>query len=377
MSCNHNDFDEYFKLYEEARELERINKVNAALEIYLSILKKYEPCGIAYYERPAIILEKQKNYIKALEVCDIALNNPNRFNEPTWEGISEKFTKRKNRLVSKINKGNSSSNDITTNSSKSSKKKSSSLAISSTNGNSITKEIVYPDWYISISFGKSKSDNFVQALAIAKMAPQFIENNIEGKILYQAIYSDSPSEYLQFIKLYELVSQWKSCFVIINGNLMDRKIIGKLNYCYGDKCRSGNKDFCYGASEMTINPFGCHRLQISSSNNPWWTFSTKTNKGYIIDKKAIHDRIIEKSSPYSSCPNFDINKILSILSSLPNTLSFGEYEKLERDNSYCGEIVIKLDDYKYSLTEDEKESINETKKESPSFLKKIFKIFTK
>lgn len=362
---------EYSKMHDEAHALEKSGDIEKALKIYLDLVYNHKPINGFFYKRPAIIFEKLKQYDKAIEICDIVLNNLDRLDESDKKMAIEEFTKRRNRLLNKLSKAE------TTPSKNVVKKKTLTNDDVVPIEKSLSKEIVYPDWYISISFGKSKSDNFVQALAIAKMAPQFIENNIEGKILYQAIYSDSPSEYLQFIKLYELVSQWKSCFVIINGNLMDRKIIGKLNYCYGDKCRSGNKDFCYGASEMTINPFGCHRLQISSSNNPWWTFSTKTNKGYIIDKKAIHDRIIEKSSPYSSCPNFDINKILSILSSLPNTLSFGEYEKLERDNSYCGEIVIKLDDYKYSLTEDEKESIKETKKESPSFLKKIFKIFTK
>lgn len=53
------------------------------------------------------------------------------------------------------------------------------------------------------------------------------------------------------------------------------EIVGGLNYCYGDFCRNGRLNFCFGASEYTENPFGCHRLQISATNNPWYSFSAK------------------------------------------------------------------------------------------------------
>lgn len=355
-------FDEYSKLYEKARSLEKCNEINNALDIYLTILDKYEPIGTSYYERPAILLEKYKMYDKALSICNIVLNNPQRFNELTLKSIEENFNKRKNRLLNKINK----SNEVVK------KKISTNTEVISIN-KSISKEILYPDWYISISFGISKSESFVQALTLAKLAPQFIENTIEGKVLYQAIYSDSRSEYLQFIKLYELISKWKSCFVIINGNLIDRKIVGGINYCYGDNCRSGNINFCYGASEMTSNPFGCHRLQISAANNPWWTFSTKTNKGYIIDKKALTERIIAKSLPYSCCPNFNLNKILLVLSNLPDNITYKEYENLARDNYSFGEESLTLGNY--SRVAENKS--NSSDNNSTTLLKKIFKLFTK
>ena len=88
-------------------------------------------------------------------------------------------------------------------------------------------------WHVSISFGKSTSQNFSKALAMAKNAPQYIESTDEkGNPIYQATYG--PDEYLKFIALYELVSNWKSSFVFMNGEMVDRKIVGGLNYCYGD-----------------------------------------------------------------------------------------------------------------------------------------------
>lgn len=186
----------------------------------------------------------------------------------------------------------------------------------------LVKDEGFPDWHISITFGKSRSENFPQAVGLAIMAPKYLENIIKDKTMHQAIYSSKPSEYLAFIKLYELVSNWKSCFVIINGQMVDRKIVGGLNYCYGDKCRSGNPEFCYGASYMTENPFGCHRIQISACNNPWWTFGRFDNKGvWLVDKKAMLKRILEYSEPYRLCPAFSIDNVMDALKNLPDRIN--------------------------------------------------------
>jgi len=179
----------------------------------------------------------------------------------------------------------------------------------------------FPDWYISLSFGKSRSSNYPQAVELARMAPKYMEHNIGGKVLHQAVYSDKPSEYLQFVKLYELVSAWKSCFVVINGQVVDRKIVAGLNYCYGDRCRSGNPKFCYGASPFTENPFGCHRLQTSAWNNPWWTYGEMDRAGvWHVDKKAILARITEYAEPYRLCPAFSWETAVCGLADLPDVI---------------------------------------------------------
>ncbi|WP_300902302.1 hypothetical protein [uncultured Clostridium sp.] len=340
MQVNDATFLEYYSIYEIAAEKEKNNDVDGALELYLDILKRYAPVGIIYYERPAIILEKRKEYEKALEVCNLALNNPQRFNKPTGKSVKEKFTKRKNRLLDKIAKSNGT-NEIKNKKPVTSKKVSVAKSTKNnidnkiiTTSQNLQTEIIYPDWYISISFGESKSPSFAQAVALAKLAPQFIINNVEGKKLYQAIYSDKPNEYLQFIKLYELVSDWKSCFVVLNGKVMDRKIVGKLNYCYGDKCRSGNPDFCYGASYMTENPFGCHRLQISACNNPWTSFGQYDTSGvFHVDKVAIKNRIMSYSIPYLDCPCFSLERVLDALDKLPDKLTKKDEYNLNNSTS--------------------------------------------
>lgn len=192
--------------------------------------------------------------------------------------------------------------------------------------------IIFPEWYISISFGASTSKNYDKAVFLAKAAPQYFEQKNNGVLLHQAVYSSKPSEYLAFIKLYELISNWKSTSVIINGSLIDRKIIGNLNYCYGDKCRSGNPDFCKGASYMTENPFGCHRLQISACNNPWWSFYNRVGNKWVLNKAAMKERIDSFADIYYLCPVFDYDNIIEKLNQLPDTLSNIQMQRLQQEN---------------------------------------------
>lgn len=184
-------------------------------------------------------------------------------------------------------------------------------------------------WNISVSFGKSSSQNYLKAVTLAKAAPQYHEQVDDGHILHQAFYSAEPHDYLAFVMLYELVGGWKSSFVMINGKLVDRKIVGQLNYCYGDRCRSQSNRFCYGASYMTENPFGCHRIQVSACNHPWWSFYRQEGRNrYVLDRSAILERIDSAKSIYELCPCFDYDAILRELYKLPSPLSEREYKAL-------------------------------------------------
>ena len=109
-------------------------------------------------------------------------------------------------------------------------------------------------WEIAVSFGKSSSANFDRALYLAQHADRYEKTIFNGKEVYQAFFHSEPQSFLAFVRLYELVGNWKSASVTINGEFADRKIVSGLNYCYGDRCRSGRSDFCYGASYMTKKP---------------------------------------------------------------------------------------------------------------------------
>lgn len=184
------------------------------------------------------------------------------------------------------------------------------------------------NWEISVSFGKSSSSNFSRAIYLAKNANKYEEYDFDGQTVYQAYFNAQPKSYLKFIELYELISGWKSVKVMINGKFVDRKIVGGLNYCYGDKCRTGRSDFCYGASDMTKNPFGCHRLQMSACNTPWISFARFDGRNYIIDKSAIYQRANEYSQAYRLCPCFNWDKIVEAINNLPDILTKKQFEKI-------------------------------------------------
>lgn len=64
-------FDIYYLIFEKGRELEKRNEIARALDYYLLVVLNCCPTGTLYYERPAILLEKQKRYILALMMCDL------------------------------------------------------------------------------------------------------------------------------------------------------------------------------------------------------------------------------------------------------------------------------------------------------------------
>ena len=310
-------YKECLKMFNMAKNLEKNNEIDEALKIYNRILK-YNCGDVRFFERPAMILEKKRKFKEALE---ISLNGKNKFLNTKDEFY---FDNRISRLQNKLNPK---------------PKKSESKIIeksTTTKNNDLESQEIFSKWHISISFGKSTSNNYTKAVFLAKKAPSYHEEGEGKNIIHQATYSSSDSDYLSFITLYELVGGWKSSFVFINNQLIDRKIVGKLNYCYGDKCRSGNSKFCYGASEFTVNPFGCHRLQISEYNSPWWSFGMLDTKNiWHVDKKAILERINEKCTPYKHCPNFSYENIMLVLNRLPDTIDI----KKDKNWEIIGDVI--------------------------------------
>lgn len=175
------------------------------------------------------------------------------------------------------------------------------------------------NWHISVAFSKSRSKNFDTALTLAKAAPLYNEYNINDKPIYQAFYSENPDDFKKYLKLYELVQNWKSSHVMINGVLIDRKPLGKINYCYGDKCRIGSSDFCFGASNFTENIFGCHRAMMHESNDPWYSFGNFNEKEqlYYINKEEIEKELRHRLDHYKYCPSLDIEFSVNQIKKLP------------------------------------------------------------
>lgn len=184
-------------------------------------------------------------------------------------------------------------------------------------------------WTLTVSFGKTTSKNLTNALYVAKKSDKFKVENIDGSEIYTVDFNDSREDINLFMMLYDIVGNWKSTAFFINGEMVRKSIISEVKWCYGDKCNSIKPDFCYGASGYTENPFGCHRLQISTYNTPWWNFYQKEGSSYILDKQAIVERIHRTYNTYKYCPAFDLEHIMSIADALPLSLTSTEYRKLK------------------------------------------------
>lgn len=178
------------------------------------------------------------------------------------------------------------------------------------------------EWELCISFGPSTSKNYTKAVALAKSAPRYLETHDErGTLIHQAFYSADPDEFLKACALYELVGTWKSCFVFINGEMVDRKEFGGVKWCYGDKCRARDPNWCYGASQFTENPFGCHRAQMHAYHDPWWSFAELGPDGYFhVPKARIASELLRRLIPYRHCPALDVRTILTNVMKLPDRI---------------------------------------------------------
>lgn len=96
-------FDKSIKLYNKALRLEKAGKIDKAIKIYLKNIRKYRTPGIAHFERPAILLEKEGRYKEAIKVCNMALKLKI-VPESTAEGFQRNFSARKRRLKELIAK---------------------------------------------------------------------------------------------------------------------------------------------------------------------------------------------------------------------------------------------------------------------------------
>ena len=302
------------------------------------------------------IYEKQKRYDEGIEVCDLALKYELKdTTKGGFKGRKEKLEKYKlNPPAVKL---------------KIEPKDTENTALVECAKTLTQNNFSDLAWYISISFNKSSSSNFSKALFLLQNSSyKHYIFEYDGQTVYQAVFLDERQQFLNFIQLYELVSKWKSAFVLINGKFADRKIVSGINYCYGDKCRSGRSDFCYGASWATANPFGCHRLQISYANNPWWTFSHQQGNGLVIDKQAIKKRIDEYCRAYVDCPSFDYESVINSLNNLPDEISLRELNKLRNK-------MISYAETNNAIPVEELSGYASRAKTKPTFLTRVKQLF--
>lgn len=172
-------------------------------------------------------------------------------------------------------------------------------------------------WTITLAFARSRSPYLPHALFLARQGAEYAE---EGDII-QASFTPNPQKFLTLYQLYEIVKGWKSLYIVINGAHVDTKQAGRIIWCYSERCRFGCLDYCYGYDTLTENPFGCHRLNLTTYSCPWWSYGDMDTAGvWHVDKKTVLRQLQRFTEAYHICPAFSLDSMRRGYDSLPDTI---------------------------------------------------------
>lgn len=190
---------------------------------------------------------------------------------------------------------------------------------------------------VKISFGKSSSPNYQQAIDICKNIPTYSVEG-EGKQISHSI--ELPiTEVELLINLYELVGNWKSSKMLINGQ---RKTKKSLTYygvgCYRKRQKAYNpKQYCFGENNFDANIWGCKRLKmpIYEWGGGWLSYGEFDKSGiWHFDKDRIEHDLELAIKENELCPILNRNRILKTLQNLPNKINPKNNEIWEFKTSY-------------------------------------------
>lgn len=195
-------------------------------------------------------------------------------------------------------------------------------------------------WEITLITTDSKSVMLPPFLEIIKQYPtykDYIENSIQQ---YEVSF---PYQHINdFKRVYDMVKNLRGTRVYICGDLMEKKELSQLLICAGEKNISPKKDFCYGVSQYTYNPFGCHRIQIHSmGENAWYNFAYMKDGKVLIDKNSILEYMKANLKRFKYCPFMNLQEIWNNFLLLPNEISLYD-ENFTIVKTYNGGIEVSL-----------------------------------
>jgi hypothetical protein len=137
---------------------------------------------------------------------------------------------------------------------------------------------------IKIGFGKSSSANFGYAIEV--MERQATYSFDSEKNIHSAIFS-SENNIEDFFEIFELVKNWKSSFVEINGTRVPLSKIRNGLSCFRERQKAFEPEkYCFGYdpgdnSIYSTNPLGCRLCGITNSywRGGWYTIGNLSESG--------------------------------------------------------------------------------------------------
>ncbi len=213
---------------------------------------------------------------------------------------------------------------------------------------------------VEIKFGKSKSDNYWEAIKLSREFTNFNESHEDSG--FNVLTTDSKEildKYNQFIKLYHIVRFWKSARIIQNNQEVKYHGIlhplEKVMYCSQFYSESAEKDtFCrrYGKGPG----WGCmelieieRHLDSSCFNKYWYDIGYFSSDGiWEIDKARIYAELHEEAQEkwLFFCRHFSFDAVNKRIEELPDSIDVNDsdswkikYEKDIFDSANQGNAV--------------------------------------
>jgi len=212
----------------------------------------------------------------------------------------------------------------------------------------VNSGLLMQEQMIEISFGRSSSPNFEKAVKIASSLPGY---NLEGegkgsrhKITFK-IDSHLLGNWDKIGKLIDIVKSWKSFVLSLDGMSIPHwdfvNTVSAIYRCYQEKVMHKLDDgYCCGRLGLTSESefFGCrhiggvqlvgHAHYTRTVTPPWYKFGSLSDdlSYYAMDKASIEERLVNSAGRglCKFCPAFDIDRVKSVIDTLPDKIFLGE-----------------------------------------------------
>lgn len=190
---------------------------------------------------------------------------------------------------------------------------------------------------VEILFGYSSSPNYQKAVDICKNIPSYSADADDKQAKHKITLPITEVELL--INLYDLVGNWKTSQMLINGHASTKK---QLTY-YGVGCfRNRQKayrpeQYCFGEREYEANIWGCKRLNmpINEWGGGWLDYGKFDNSGiWHFDKNRIKHELEIAIKENELCPVLNPKKVFDTLDKIPDTINPKRDKKWAYRTSY-------------------------------------------
>lgn len=177
---------------------------------------------------------------------------------------------------------------------------------------------------VEVSFGRSTSASYEQAVSISKNIPTYTEEG-DGKATRHSIKVPI-SEVELVINLWDLVGSWKTSKLLINGQPAGKKdLVYKCVGCFRERQKAYDREqYCYGESQYESNIWGCKQLRmpLGQWGGGWLQYGNMTKSGvWIVDKARIRHELELRLHENELCPVLNAAHVMATLESFPDKIN--------------------------------------------------------